>query len=145
MNPILAKLFGDGASSVDDVFAKIVGTLKLSPEQKAAIDAAKEANAEKLAELDRQLQQKAMEIQQAEIEAASANIRAEESSGDKYTSRARPSFIYLMLIIFFCNYVAFPLIGKSPIAFPDALFWLFGSCMLGYTAARTWEKFKPNQ
>jgi len=145
MNPILAKLFGDGASSVADVFAKIVGTFKLSPEQKAAIDAAKEANAEKLAELDRQLQQKAMEIQQAEIEAASANIRAEESSGDKYTSRARPSFIYLMLIIFFCNYVAFPLIGKSPIAFPDALFWLFGSCMLGYTAARTWEKFKPNQ
>jgi len=141
MNPILEKLFGDGVTSIGDVFTKIVGAFKLPPEEAAKYAALKEANTEKLAEMDRELQQKAMDIQAAEVAAASANIRAEEMSGDKYTSRARPSFIYLMLLIFLCNYVVFPLLGKSPIVFPDALFWLFGSCMLGYTAARTWENF----
>lgn len=141
MNPILEKLFGGGISSVGDVFAKIVSCFKLSPDKQAELLALKETNAEKLAELDKELQQKAMDYDAAAVEAASANIRAEEQSGDKYTSRARPSFIYLMLLIFFCNYILFPLLGKAPIIFPDALFWLFGSCMLGYTAARTWEKF----
>jgi hypothetical protein len=75
-----------------------------------------------------------------EVEAASANIRAEATTGDKFTSRARPSFIYVMLVILVANYIVFPLGGKTPLNFPDALFWLFGSCMLGYTGARSWEK-----
>jgi Holin of 3TMs, for gene-transfer release len=141
MNPILAKLFGGGVDSIGDVFTKVVGAFKLSPEKAAEFEELKAKNAETLNEMDRQLQQKAMEYEAAAVQAASANIRAEASSGDKYTSRARPSFIYLMLLIFLCNYVVFPLIGKPPIVFPDPLFWLFGSCMLGYTAARTWEKF----
>jgi hypothetical protein len=76
-----------------------------------------------------------------EIETASANIRAEAMSGDKYTSRARPSFIYMMLAIMICNYVVFPIIGRAMLEFPEPLFWLFGSVMLGYTGARSWEKF----
>jgi len=46
-----------------------------------------------------------------------------------------------MLGILVANFVVFPFIAKPPIAFPDALFWLFGSCMLGYTGARSWEKY----
>jgi hypothetical protein len=140
MNPILTKLFGDGVSSIGDVFTKIVGAFKLPPEEAAKYAALKEANTEKLAEMDREIQQKAMEYDAAAVQAASANIRAEETSGDKYTARARPSFIYLMLVIFFGNYIVFPLLNKPPLQFPDSLFWLFGSCMLGYTAARSWEK-----
>lgn len=140
MNPILEKLFGSGVTSIGDVFTKIVGAFKLSPEDAAKYASLKEANAEKLAELDKEIQEKAMQYDADAITAASANIRAEEGSGDKYTARARPSFIYLMLIIFLCNYVVFPFVGKTPLQFPDSLFWLFGSCMLGYTAARSWEK-----
>jgi Holin of 3TMs, for gene-transfer release len=124
-----------------ELFAKIVGSFKLSPEKQAELMELKDQHAAELARLDAELQQKVLEAQQAEVAAASANIRAEAQSGDRYVSRARPSFIYLMLLIFFFNYVVFPLMGKTALQYPDALFWLFGSCMLGYTAARSWEKF----
>lgn len=136
----LAKIFGGNIGNVGDLFSKIVGSFKLSPEKAAELEALKQANQQKLAELDIQLQQQAADAITKEIEAASANIRAEAQTGDKYTSRARPSFIYVMLAIFLSNYMIFPLVGRQPIAYPEPLFWLFGSCMLGYTGARTWEK-----
>lgn len=140
MNPILTQLFGSGVTSIGDVFTKVVGAFKLSPDKQAELTELAAKNSETLAEMDKSLQQKAMDYEAAAVQAASANIRAEEGSGDKFTARARPSFIYLMLVIFFCNYVAFPLMKMTPLQFPDSLFWLFGSCMLGYTAARSWEK-----
>jgi len=136
----LAKLFGGNISNVGDLFSKVVGTFKLSPEKAAELEALKENNKEKLAELDIQLQQQLNDAVTKEIEAASANIRAEAQTGDKYTSRARPSFLYVMLAIFIFNYMVFPLAGRAPLNYPEPLFWLFGSCMLGYTGARTWEK-----
>ena len=95
-----------------------------------------------LAKIQADLESKIADFQAREIEAASANIRAEAGSGDRYTSRARPSFIYVMLSIFVCNYIIFPLAGRPLLEFPEPLFWLFGSCMLGYTGARAWEKVK---
>lgn len=140
MNPIFEKIFGAGLSGVGDLFSKIVGTFKLSPEKAAELTALKEQHVQELAKLDLELQQRAMDYEAATVQAASANIRAETTSADRYTSRARPSFIYVMLVLFVYNYIVAPLLGKSVLLFPDALFWLFGSCMLGYTAARSWEK-----
>lgn len=74
-------------------------------------------------------------------QAASANIQADAKSGDKFTQRARPSFMYIVEIILVCNYIIFPLINRSPLNLPEPLFWLFGSAILGYTGARTWEKY----
>jgi hypothetical protein len=75
-----------------------------------------------------------------EVEAASANIRAEATNGDKFTSRARPLFLYVCNVILVWNYIIVPTRGLTPVAFPDPLFWLFGSVMLGYVGARSWEK-----
>lgn len=118
----------------------VIGSFKLDPAKKAEMQAAVDANTHEIQMKEAEYQAKLLDVQSKEVEIASANIQAEEKSGDKYTSRARPSFIYMMLTIMLCNYVVFPSIGRAPIVFPDPLFWLFGSCMLGYTGARTWEK-----
>ncbi len=129
-----------GGNLVDSVKG-IIGEFHLSAEDKAKFQAAIDENQKEIQLAQIALEAKAQDELAREVEAASANIRAETASGDKYTSRARPSFLYVMLGILAFNYVAFPLVGKPPLVFPDALFWLFGSCMLGYTGARSWEKY----
>ncbi|SRR6266576_2947675 len=136
--PLLDQIIGGG---VGQLFKDVVGTFKLSPEEKAKFQATIDENQTSIKVAQIELESKAQDTLARETEAASANIRADAATGDKFTSRARPSFIYVMLGILVANYVVFPSIGKPPIAFPDALFWLFGSCMLGYTGARTWEKY----
>src|SRR6266851_3524781 len=136
--PILDQLLGGG---IGQNYKDVVGTFKLSPEDKAKFQAAIDANQKEIQLAQLALESKAQDTLARETEAAGANIRAEAASGDKYTSRARPSFLYVMLGILATNYVVFPLLGKAALVFPDALFWLFGSCMLGYTGARTWEKY----
>ncbi len=133
MSGIIDGLFGSGIGGIGDLVQKVVGTFKLSPEAKLEFDKALAENDYNLKKMDADLESKLSDT-------AASNIQAEEKSGDKYTSRARPTFLYMMEFILFCNYVVFPIAGRAPIQFPDALFWLFGSCMLGYTGARTWEK-----
>jgi hypothetical protein len=127
--------------NLGQVFKDVVGQFHASPEEKDKFLAAIDANKTQVQLAQLALEGKAQDTLAREVEAASANIRAEAASGDKYTSRARPSFLYVMLGILATNYVAFPLLGKTALVFPDALFWLFGSCMLGYTGARSWEKY----
>lgn len=135
--PLLDTILG---ANLGQVFKDVVGTFKLDPEEKAKFQAAVDANATAIQLAQIALEKNAQDELARETEAASANIRAEATTGDKYTSRARPSFVYVVLVILVSNYILFPLTGKTPLLFPDALFWLFGSCLLGYTGARTWEK-----
>ncbi|MBU6206864.1 MAG: hypothetical protein KGQ42_04190 [Alphaproteobacteria bacterium] len=90
------------------------------------------------------------------LNAQMAAIIAEEKSADPWTSRARPSFLYVMYVIIL---MAIPMgfIGafRPQLAnaisvsmndylrgIPDALWSLFGTGYLGYTAARQWGKVK---
>ena len=91
-----------------------------------------------------------------QIEARLSAIVTEASSPDPWTSRARPSFLYVMyaLILFSVpmgvigafNPQAAHDIGSGMTrylsALPDALYALFGTGYLGYTAARQWGKVK---
>jgi hypothetical protein len=83
-------------------------------------------------------------------------ILAEANSGDKWTSRARPAFLYLMYaLILLCVGGAivgvwWPAqvaqaaanIGALLSAIPESLWWLFGSGYLGYTGARSFDKWR---
>ena len=129
-----------GAGGIAEAFRAIVGTWKMPPEAKLAFDKALAENAHELALKDRELEAKLAEYASKEVEVASANIRAETSSGDTYTSRARPTFLYVMMGVYVNNYVLLPWASRAPIDFPEALHWLFGSAILGYTGARSWEK-----
>jgi hypothetical protein len=98
-----------------------------------------------------ELQVRAMDAESKAIEAASANIRAEAQTGDKWTSRARATFLYLFYIILAFNFIIVPVAqmikGMSfaqlrPIEFPDILWEVFVAGYLGYTGVRSWEKNK---
>ena len=83
-------------------------------------------------------------------------IVAEAQSTDPWTSRARPSFLYMMYTLILWS---IPMgliaavdprmalgIGNGMTAYlrgiPEELYALFGTGYLGYTAARTWGKVK---
>jgi hypothetical protein len=118
---------------VKDIVLGVLDRIKLSPEKKAEIELQMQNHAFDLQKMDIELESKL-------ADAASKNIVAEASSGDKFTSRARPLFMYVVNFILVWNYIIVPIFHHEPLALPEPLFWLFGSCVLGYTGARTWEK-----
>ncbi len=83
-------------------------------------------------------------------------IMAEAQSTDPWTSRARPSFLYVMYAILLWSIPMGLIAAVQPqmahdIAsgmnaylngIPEPLYALFGTGYLGYTAARTWGKAK---
>jgi len=113
-------------------------------------DPAQQAEAQrKLAELQQSGELRGMELQ---ISA----ILAEANSTDAFTSRARPTFLYVMYAIILLMVIgaiagiwwpaqvfqAAENLAKLLAAIPEPLWWLFGTGYLGYTGARTWEKGK---
>lgn len=90
------------------------------------------------------------------IEVRLAAIVAEANSADPWTSRARPSFLYVMYamilwalpmgVLAAFNPAAAGEIAKGMNAYlnglPEPLYALFGTGYLGYTAARQWGKAK---
>jgi hypothetical protein len=83
-------------------------------------------------------------------------IVAEAQSPDPWTSRARPSFLYIMYALIMWSIPMGLIAAVKPgmalaisngmtaylRGIPDELYTLFGTGYLGYTAARTWGKIK---
>jgi len=104
------------------------------------------------AKLELMKQQQAGHFREMEISLSA--IVAEAKSRDKWTSRARPSFMYVMYILFLSAIPMGFLFAFNPDvagnvtvgvknwlnALPDELYWLFGTGYLGYSAARSYDK-----
>jgi hypothetical protein len=123
------------------------GTLikRLIPDKEAAAKA----------QLELALMQQNGELQ--ELQTRMSAILAEANSADPWTSRARPSFMYVFyFVIIVLTFIA-PLVGIfSPDAMaqfyanvasgfdaiPEELWWTFTVGYLGYSGARTFEKRK---
>jgi hypothetical protein len=132
--PIIETLIGPIAALID----------KLIPDQKAR-DAAK-------IELIRLQGSQEMETLRTQLSA----ILAEAQSPDPWTSRARPSFLYVMYAILLWAIPMGLIAAVRPQAaldiaagmnaylngLPEPLYALFGTGYLGYTAARQWGKAK---
>lgn len=94
------------------------------------------------------------ELRQLEVQLSA--IVAEANSADPWTSRARPSFLYVMyamivaalpigMLSLFRPDAAGSIAGAMTAylrGLPDELYALFGTGYLGYTAARQWGKIK---
>lgn len=90
------------------------------------------------------------------FEARLSAIVAEAQSADPWTSRARPSFLYVMYALILLSVPMGVVAAFDPTtaraigsgmtgylaALPDSLYALFGTGYLGYTAARQWGKVK---
>lgn len=110
----------------------------------------KEARERAKVELLRLQGSQEMEMLQTQLSA----IVAEANSSDPWTSRARPSFLYVMYAILLWSVpmgivAAFHPDAAQNIAagmnaylngLPESLYALFGTGYLGYTAARQWGK-----
>jgi hypothetical protein len=96
---------------------------------------------------------------QAELAAAQLRmsaILAEAQSSDPWTSRARPSFLYIIYLLILTSLPMAVLFAFKPdvannviqgfhnwlAAIPDSYLQLFGVGYLGYTGGRSWEKIK---
>jgi len=83
-------------------------------------------------------------------------IVAEAQSADPWTSRARPSFLYVMYALMLWSIPMGLIAAADPATataiatgmtaylrgLPSELYTLFGTGYLGYTAARTWSQVK---
>ena len=91
-----------------------------------------------------------------EMEVQLSAIVTEAASPDPWTSRARPTFLYVMYAVIGLCFVGGILgiwwpehattaaqnIANLLGAIPDDLWWLFGAGYLGYTGVRGFEKMK---
>jgi len=92
----------------------------------------------------------------AQVQTQLSAIIAEANSADPWTSRARPSFLYVMYVMILFSLPMGIISALRPEAaraiaqgitmylngLPEPLYMLFGTGYLGYTAARQWGKAK---
>lgn len=89
------------------------------------------------------------------FQASMSAILAEANSQDPWTSRARPSFMYVFYFLIVMLIIVSPTIGvffpehmekffvnvdKGFKAIPEAMWWTFSAGYLGYATNRSWEK-----
>lgn len=92
----------------------------------------------------------------ASVKVSMSAIIADASSSDGWTSRARPSFLYVVYLLILFGLPMGVLSAFHPetaaaiaqgfkawlVAIPDSLYLLFGTVMTGYNVSRTVEKVK---
>lgn len=135
INFIAPALFGIGEKLIDKLIP--------DPEAKAK------------AKLDLVVLQQQGEL--TELETRMSAILAEANSADPWTSRARPSFMYVFYFVLILLVIVAPFVGifypdqmaqfytnvaAGFKAIPEAMWWAFTSGFLGYAGARTYEKTK---
>ena len=135
MDPItLGGLFSIGGKLIDKLFP--------DPADKAR------------AQLELLRLQQSGELEEVKVQLSA--IMAEASSADPWTSRARPSFLYVVYVLLLWSIPMGVLtvfapdaadkftlgFGKWMAALPEPILTLFGVVMTGYVAGRSWEKVR---
>ena len=133
---------------IENIIGPIAGLIdKIIPDPKAR-DAAKL----ELIKLQGSLEMESLRTQLSAL-------LAEAQSPDPWTSRARPSFLYVMYAMILWAIPMCPIAAVRPEAaaqiaagmnaylggLPEPLYALFGTGYLGYTLARQWGKGKGNE
>lgn len=128
--------------SIFTIGGKIIDKLFPDPEQKAK------------AQLELLAMQQSGELEGVKVQLSA--IIAEAQSADPWTSRARPSFLYVVYILLLAAIPMGVLTVFNPGAaldlttgfkawlgaIPDSILTLFGTVMTGYVIGRSWEKTK---
>lgn len=138
MDPItLSSIFAIGGKLIDKLFP--------DPEQKAKAQL----------ELQTLVQRGELDLVKTQL----AAIIADAQSSDPWTSRARPSFLYVVYILMLWSIPMGVLTVFAPTAaehftagfkawmsaIPEPVLALFGTVMTGYVLGRSWEKVKAGR
>jgi len=106
------------------------------------------------AQFQLEYQKEAQAMDMAELDMAKSTIIAEAQSSDKWTSRARPSFMYVMYCIILASIPMGIITAINPqvainistgfkswlAAIPDSMWALFGTGYVGYSVSRSYDK-----
>ena len=131
------------------------GVGELAKDLRTAITGKEPIDASKAAEIAMKVQELETHIELARMQV----MTAEASSSDKWTSRARPSFMYVMYTLLLASipmgvmYAVNPTVagniatgfGAWLKAIPEELYWLFGAGYLGYSGFRSFDKIKAGK
>ena len=130
---------------IEGVIGPIAGLIdKIIPDPRARDEAKL-----KLLELQGSQEMEAMKTQLSAIV-------AEAQSSDPWTSRARPTFLYVIYGVILLSVIgsiigiwwpaevfqAAENLSRLLNAVPESLWWLFGAGYLGYTSARSFDKWR---
>ncbi len=129
-------------SSIFSIGTKLIDKLFPDPEQKAK------------AQLELLRMQQAGDLDEMKTQLSA--IIAEAQSADPWTSRARPSFLYVVYVLLLWSIPMGILTIFRPeaaaaftagfqawmLAIPEPVLTLFGVVMTGYVAGRSWEKVR---
>ena len=120
-----------------DAVTTLIGQFHMSPEEKAQAQQA-------LADASQKAQAAANDYDTQLNQIAGENIRTEEGSTDKFTTRARPAVIWMGNLLIFWNWGLVPVVGfgvhLAPVTVPDAFWWTWGTVVTGYVFSRSAEK-----
>lgn len=136
----LELLLGPLSQLVGDTLKRV-----LPPEKMSEADRAK---------LEADLKLAIMQAEDTDLQTRMSAILAEAKSADPWTSRARPSFMYVIYLLILMAIPMGVLSAFDPThaqaiatglqawlrAIPDALWATFGAGYLGYAAARSYDK-----
>jgi hypothetical protein len=142
---ILTEILGGG---LGQLIKDIIGQFKLSPEKKAELEAAVEANDQAIRMKEYELTVKAMEAEAAVVDAQKAIIVAEMNQSDPYTKRARPTIVYAGLLAIFLVNVILPYISYftkavvPPIELPSDFWYVWGGVCGIWIVGRSYERVK---
>jgi hypothetical protein len=153
MASILTNLLSGGIEGAGTGIAKVIDSIKGKSPEDAAKLAQIAADTQALQmKYAAEFQAGQSDLQKASIaenvslnDIAGQNVRADATNGDKYTSRARPSVIYVGLAVILWNYCLIPVLlykwKFTPVVLPDMVWqaWLYIS--LGVVFTRTADKF----
>lgn len=133
----ILDLFTSSIGPAFDGLSKLIDQFHMSPEEKAQLQ-------QQIADAQQKAEQATRDYDTKLNDIAGQNIRAEATSGDKFTVRARPAVIWMGNILIFWNYALVPVLGHkwslNPVSLPDAFWWTWGTVVTGYVFSRSVEK-----
>lgn len=142
----LASILG---GSLGDVFSKIVGTFKLSPEKAAELETLKITNAADLAKIQAELEAHIQDAISNEVQSSAEIIKAEAGSQSWLPRNVRPLLLLMWGSLITFNFLI-PLISRfAHVDVPPLVLdpWVYKLTAIGYTGYvgfRTWEKVKDS-
>lgn len=126
MASIVSALMGTAGGGLLDGAAKLVNSIKgKNPEDAAKLQELLSKHQDLLVQTDADVERARIQSNVDLNRIASENVKADAQSGDKWTARARPSIIYVGVIILLVNYAVLAFLQKwgfKPIDFPS-MFW----------------------
>ena len=128
-----SNLFAGNISDIVKETKNIVDEFHFSGEEKAELNL-------KLEDLAQDKFNTLQDNLKLELESKQKIILAELNQGDNFTKRARPTVVYMGLVMILFNYCIAPLISEQPFELP-AEFWIaWGGIVSTWTVGRSFEK-----